>query len=259
MLGVTSTVTSAINARARAATLPGPISLESSASISSVGGVICRSSASFSRSGLGSRCRNAPIEASRSSTCNGVSSTSPFIQALNRASAVVRSRESMASMARPITLTRNWVGTRSIAPAGSTNVTLATRLASRIAELPDSAGPIDRIATIADFVLPRDDDARAAMLVYLQFAAAAMADPSLRAADAFANGMALVNVFASELSAMDMTGSQADAIGPQLQAQALMAMLLGLSMGVLVDQTSLQIARAVLRHHLCGLEHRGWD
>ena len=95
------------------------------------------------------------------------------------------------------------------------------------------------------------------MQVYLQFAAAAMADPVLRSADAFANGHALIDVLANELSSMAATHSLAPDIDPGIEARGLLALVLGLSTGILLEQTSPAQALEVIRAHLGRIRRTG--
>ncbi len=163
-------------------------------------------------------------------------------------------REVAAEAGMSVALVQHYVGTKHDMLVGTLNLTserMAAGITARLAVLPDGADPIDRVATIARSFLPSDPDASDAMLVYLQFAAAAMADPDLASAEAFANGRALIDVFASELAELD---GNDPAVDPGLAAEGLMAMLLGLAMSVLLGQTSADVAREVLDAHLAHLD-----
>ncbi|MBY5162652.1 TetR family transcriptional regulator C-terminal domain-containing protein [Salsipaludibacter albus] len=138
-----------------------------------------------------------------------------------------------------------------------TSAKVAVRIAQQLDTLGADAGPFDRLATILEAFLPQDPDSRAAMQVYLHFASAAMADPVLRRADAFANGHALIDVLATELSEMAATHALAPDIDPGIEARGLLALVLGLSMGILLEQTSAPQALEVLRTHLERIRRTG--
>lgn len=162
-------------------------------------------------------------------------------------------REVAAEAGMSVALVQHYVETKEnllVHALNHTSATVADRIVSQLSALGDEAAPSDRLATILGAFLPGDDDSRAAMKVYLQFAAAATADPILRSADAFANGHALIEVLAGELAAMVSTGATTQDLEPRTEARALLSLVVGLSMGMLLDQTSLEQARAVLRAHL---------
>lgn len=162
-------------------------------------------------------------------------------------------REVAAQAGMSVSLVQHYVDTKENLLALTlhhTSATVANRITSQVAVLGDDAAPFDRLATILQAFLPQDDGSRAAMQVYLQFASAAMADPTLRSADAFANGHVLIDVLAGELAAMASTELIAPGVEPRVEARALLSLVLGLSMGVLLEQTSPDEAQRVLRAHL---------
>ena len=86
------------------------------------------------------------------------------------------------------------------------------------------------------------------MLVYHGFAAAALTDPALRASEMFTNGRGLIGFFATQLALIRTDDERrhlatADATG-------LLSLLLGLSIAVLLEQTTPDEAIAVLDAHL---------
>lgn len=167
--------------------------------------------------------------------------------------ASVSFREVAAEAGMSVSLLQHYVGTKHqmlVQALDATSQAVGGRIAARLAALGDDAAPRDRLTAITGAFLPQDDDSRAAMQVYLQFGAAAMAEPALRSADAFANGRLLVDVLAAQLGEMAGRGELAPGIQPRLEALALVALLLGLSTTILLEQTSVSEARQVLRAHL---------
>lgn len=162
-------------------------------------------------------------------------------------------REVAAEAGMSVSLVQHYVDTKQnllVHTLNHTSARVADRITSRAATLGSDAGPFDRLAAILEAFLPQDHEFRSAMQVYLQFAAAAMADPVLRSTDAFANGHVLIDVLAAELAATKMLSPHVD---PQVEARALLALVLGLSIGMLLDQTSSEQALGVLRAHLARL------
>ncbi len=162
-------------------------------------------------------------------------------------------REVAAEAGMSVALVQHYVDTKAnllVLTLDHTSARVADRIVSQVAALADDAASFDRLATILEAFLPLDDDSRAAMQVYLQFASVAMADPVLRSADAFANGHALADVLAAELAATERLTPNVD---PRVEARALLSLVLGLSIGMLLEQTSPEQARTVLHAHLSRL------
>lgn len=169
-------------------------------------------------------------------------------------------REVAAEAGMSVSLVQHYVDTKQnllLLSLDHTSRRVADAITSNLAALGPDAEPMDRLTTILESFVPRDGESRAAMQVYLQFATAAMADPVLRSADAFADGHALVEVLAGELAGLAAAGLLARDVDPDLEARALLALVLGLAMGVLLDQTSPDDALDVLRAHLDRLPRRG--
>jgi AcrR family transcriptional regulator len=165
-------------------------------------------------------------------------------------------REVAAEAGMSVSLVQHYVDTKEnllVHTLNHTSATVAEGIASQISALGEDAGPFDRIAAILEAFLPRDHGSRAAMQVYLQFASAAMADPVLRSADAFANGHALIDVLAAELAGIASIDMLAPDVDPPVEARALLSLVLGLSIGMLLDQTTPEQALAVLQAHLSRL------
>ena len=165
----------------------------------------------------------------------------------------VSSDKVAAEAAMSVSLVQHYVDTKEnllVHTLNHTSMTIGSQIVSRLALLGEGAGPFDRLSTILEVFLPLVHDSRAAMQVYLQFASAAMTDPTLRSADAFANGHALIDVLAGELNKMASNEMVALDLDPRIEAHALVALVLGLSMGTLLNQTSPEQALKVLHAHL---------
>ena len=125
---------------------------------------------------------------------------------------------------------------------------MSAYVAERLADLGADPEPIDILRGVARAFLPIDDVSRRSMLVYHGFAAAALTDPALRDSDMFTNGRVLIGVFAAQLAQIGTDDTRH--LDPDTAATGLLSMLLGLSIAVLLEQTSADDAIAVVDAHL---------
>ena len=126
---------------------------------------------------------------------------------------------------------------------------MGARIARRIRRAGADASPRQVLTIILSSFLPTDAESRMHMLVYHAFTAAALTDPALRADGAFDNAAVLTRHLADQLHAAASRGPDR---GPDQDrdAQALLALVLGLSLSVLLARTSAKEARAILDRHL---------
>jgi AcrR family transcriptional regulator len=137
------------------------------------------------------------------------------------------------------------------------SATIGTRIVEHLDALGPSATPLDQIRTIVTAFIPTDETSTAAMRVYHSFAGAAVADPTLRTTEAFANGRAVIATLADRLTQAALAGEVRPEIDPDRDAAKLLALVLGLSLCVLLDQMEADDASATLDSHLRSLtEHR---
>ncbi len=132
--------------------------------------------------------------------------------------------------------------------------TMNAHVAERLARLGSDPDPLDVIRTVARAFLPIDDVSRRSMLVYHGFAAAALTDNALRDSDMFANGRSLIDFFAAQLAHIGTDDTRCR-LDPDTEATVLLSLLLGLSIAVLLEQTSPDDAIVVLDTHLRRLEN----
>ena len=125
---------------------------------------------------------------------------------------------------------------------------MSAHVAERLADLGADPEPIDILRGVARAFLPIDDVSRRSMLVYHGFAAAALTDPALRDSEMFTNGRVLIGVFAAQLAQIGTDDARHR--DHETEATALLSMLLGLSIAVLLEQTSASDAIAVVDAHL---------
>ena len=128
------------------------------------------------------------------------------------------------------------------------STTMTAYITERLAGVGPDADPIDVLRIVARAFLPIDEVSRHSMLVYHGFAAAALTDPALRASEMFTNGRGLIGFFATQLALI-----RTDDAGRHLataDATGLLSLLLGLSIAVLLEQTTADEAIAVLDAHL---------
>jgi len=129
------------------------------------------------------------------------------------------------------------------------STTMNVFIGERIASLGADPEPIDVLRIVARAFLPIDEVSRRSMLVYHGFAAAALTDPALRASEMFTNGRGLVDFFATQLARIRADDARRS-VDLTADATGLVSLLLGLSLAVLLEQTSPAEATAVLDAHL---------
>jgi AcrR family transcriptional regulator len=112
------------------------------------------------------------------------------------------------------------------------------------------ASPRAVIAAIAAEGLPADEDRRTFYVVYTAYLALSLTDPALAIAPLVKNSEAVTGVLAAQLRAAQAAGDTPAHLDPDLEAVSLMAMCAGLATSVLVGQSSVQEAQAVIDYHL---------
>ena len=169
-------------------------------------------------------------------------------------------REVAAEAGMSVSLVQHYFGSKENLLTGTLDIQSAVmgeRILRRLGELGPDPRPLDRLRTVARAFLPTDDESTAAMLLYHGFAAAALTDESLRSAAAFRNARNLLDFMAGQLALAQESGELADGIVPEVAASALLALVLGLSLTVLLDQALPSDAEAVLDAHLTCLGREG--
>ncbi|HKY14420.1 MAG TPA: TetR family transcriptional regulator C-terminal domain-containing protein [Microthrixaceae bacterium] len=162
-------------------------------------------------------------------------------------------REVAAEAGVSVALVQHYFGTKEnllVTTLDLHSAQMAERIAADLVSLGADAEPLDRIRAVTTAFLPTDAASRDAMLLYLGFGAAALTDDALRSAAAFRNGTGLMAYLASELTQARDAGRLADGVDPEVEGLALVALLLGLSLSVLLDQVELDSARAAVDGHL---------
>ncbi len=112
------------------------------------------------------------------------------------------------------------------------------------------ASPRAVIAAIAAEGLPADEDRRTFYVVYTAYLALSLTDPALAIAPLVKNSEAVTGVLAAQLRAAQAAGDTPAQLDPDLEAVSLMTMCAGLATSVLVGQSSIQDAQAVIDYHL---------
>jgi AcrR family transcriptional regulator len=168
-------------------------------------------------------------------------------------------REVAAEAGVSVALVQHYFGTKEnllIGTLDTQSARLGALIGGRLERLGPDAAPLEQLRTIAGSCLGADPDSRAAMLLYHGFAAVALTDAGLRRADAFRNSHNLVNVLAGLLDAARADRQVATDVDPPTEAWAILALVLGLSSGVLLEQLLPNRAQAVLDAHLARLAPR---
>lgn len=169
--------------------------------------------------------------------------------AASRGLAGLSFREVASEAGVSVSLVQHYFGNKEQLLIGTLDIeseAIGRRILGRLGELGAEAGPLDRVRTVAEAFLPTDDESKAAMLVYLGFAGAALTDERLRRADAFGNAENLLTLLTAELEAAAGAGGLVEGVVPETQASAILSLVLGLSLGVLLDQAGPEEAVAVL-------------
>lgn len=119
-------------------------------------------------------------------------------------------------------------------------------IVGRLEHLGPGAAHVQRVREAAAAFLPDSEESRLAMLLYLGFAGAALTDPDLRRADAFRNGRSLLDFLAAEMRRAVKAGELAEGVEPEVQALAILSLVLGLSLAVLLEQSTIGQATEAL-------------
>jgi AcrR family transcriptional regulator len=112
------------------------------------------------------------------------------------------------------------------------------------------ARPRDVISAILTEALPADDESRTFTIIGTAYLALSLTDPALAIAPLVKNSDALSHVMAAQLRVAQAAGDVPVHLDPDLEAVSLMAMSAGLGTSVLVGQSSVAQAHAVIDYHL---------
>jgi AcrR family transcriptional regulator len=110
--------------------------------------------------------------------------------------------------------------------------------------------PRDIIAAILTEALPADDESRTFTIVYTAYLALSLTDPALAIGPLVKNSGTVIDVVAAQLRAAQAAGDMPVHLDPALEAVSLIAMSAGLGTSVLVGQSSVEQAQAVIDYHL---------
>ena len=134
---------------------------------------------------------------------------------------------------------------------------LAARFAARaVARFKEASGsgspanPRDVIAAILAEALPADEERRTFIVVYTAYLALSLTNPALAIAPLVKNSGTVIDVVAAQLRSAQAAGDTPVHLDPGLEALSLMAMSAGLGTSVLVGQSSVEQAQAVIDYHL---------
>jgi len=133
---------------------------------------------------------------------------------------------------------------------------LSDRIEKCLTTLGADLRPLDRVSAVADAFVPVDDVTHDAMVAYHAFAATALTDPDLRSIHAFRRCWTMIEFFVDQLQSGQMRGDVNAAVQPDAAALASLSLILGHSLGVLLEQVSPQDAQDALDQHFRRLESR---
>lgn len=172
--------------------------------------------------------------------------------ALDRGLRGVSFREVAAEAGVSVSLVQHYFGSKDellIRTLEIQSTRFAGLISGRLAELGEDT-PEARLRAIASAFIPTDEESHRAMHLYLSFAGAALSDAGLRGADAFRGADTLVDSLAVEVAAIRPD------LDARTEASAILALVLGLSLGVLLEQASPAAAVGILDGHLARLSRR---
>jgi AcrR family transcriptional regulator len=132
-------------------------------------------------------------------------------------------------------------------------VRFGARATARFKEARESgalAAPRDVVAAVLAEALPADDEQRTFSIVNTAYLALSLTDPALAIAPLVKNSGAVNDVVATQLRAAQAAGDTPTHLNADLEALSLMAMGAGLATSVLVGQSSVEQAQAVIDYHL---------
>jgi AcrR family transcriptional regulator len=112
------------------------------------------------------------------------------------------------------------------------------------------ASPRDVIAAILAEALPADDERRTFAVLNAAYFALSLTDPALAIGPLVKNTDAVIDVIAAQLRTSQAAGDTPAHLDPDAEALSLLAMASGLGNGILVAQSSVERAQAVIDYHL---------
>jgi AcrR family transcriptional regulator len=129
-----------------------------------------------------------------------------------------------------------------------TSQRMVGRIEERLSGLGPSPSSMDTIRAVITSFIPDDADSRAAMTLYHSFAGAALTDPALRGREFFENATGLLDFLTDRLQDDAKRQGRGPDGDPRVRARAraLLSLVLGLSLGVLLDQYTHDEATASL-------------
>jgi AcrR family transcriptional regulator len=120
----------------------------------------------------------------------------------------------------------------------------------RFRETGGQASPRDVIAAILAEALPADDERRTFAVLNAAYFALSLTDPALAIGPLVKNTDAVIDVIAAQLRTSQAAGDTPAHLDPDAEALSLLAMASGLGNGILVAQSSVERAQAVIDYHL---------
>jgi AcrR family transcriptional regulator len=156
-------------------------------------------------------------------------------------------REVAAEAGVSVRLVQYYFGTKAALLAEANRRALglmAGRILDRLGAIGEDAAPRDVVAGVLREFLPTDERSRRAMVLYYAFYTAQMSDPSLRGVGRVPE--ALVTLLADQIRRAEATDTVAAGVHPELEATLLIAVVAGLSSGVLAGYSSLDESAAAL-------------
>jgi AcrR family transcriptional regulator len=124
---------------------------------------------------------------------------------------------------------------------------------ARLAKAGSSASPAsprDVIAAILTEGLPADEERRTFTIVYTAYLALSLTDPALAIAPLVKNSGTVIDLVAAQLRAAQAAGDMPVGMDPDLEALSLLALSAGLGTSILVGQSPVERAQAVIDYHL---------
>jgi AcrR family transcriptional regulator len=175
----------------------------------------------------------------------------------NRGLEGVSFREVAAEAGVSVSLVQHYMGSKENLLIGTLNIQsaqFADLIRERLALIDSDDDLLRRLKAMLAVFIPDTEATRAGMLLYHAFAGAALTDERLRSSEAFRSADSLVQAIEDELRFATEAGAISSGVDIEMEAKAILSLVLGLSLAILLDRTSPEEALAVLDHHLTRLQ-----
>ncbi|MFD0559950.1 TetR family transcriptional regulator [Stackebrandtia endophytica] len=130
--------------------------------------------------------------------------------------------------------------------AEAVSIGMTDRFVGRLAKLGPDGPILDRLRELALSFLPTDEESRRALIFYHQVGAVGLTDPTMRGVEAHGRADRLVDLVADMLRQGQELAEVDDTVDAIVEARILLALMVGLSLSVLLENQDLdQVTTAI--------------